>query len=193
MSSAPPNKRKKPPVKKPAKRGKKKDESDVDSDISEGSDIEQGPTVGNQPDEILIPGHGDPFDVPTKLPEELLKTIIKPANPLLMFGMVSWDLVGRRENKKLQRTHPNLYSPHRFKDIRVRLAVSGSCSPHSVVVNEDGQAMTFGRNQYGQLGTGDLVTKDHPTLVTALENENIIGAACGRNHTLFLTGKPQSQ
>lgn len=70
--------------------------------------------------------------------------MIKSAGQLLVCGMVSWDIVGRRENKKVQRTHPNLYVPHRFKNLRVRLAVSGSCSPHSVLVNEEGQAMTFG-------------------------------------------------
>lgn len=47
--------------------------------------------------------------------------------------------------------------------------------------------MTFGRNTFGQLGTEDTVTKNVPTLVPALENMNVIGAACGRNHTLFLT------
>lgn len=31
------------------------------------------------------------------------------------------------------------------------------------------------------------MTKEVPTHVPALENANVIGAACGRNHTLFLT------
>lgn len=47
--------------------------------------------------------------------------------------------------------------------------------------------MTFGRNQFGQLGTGDTVTKEKPVVVPALEEMNIIGVATGRNHTLFLT------
>nr|CAI5822151.1 unnamed protein product [Callosobruchus analis] len=47
--------------------------------------------------------------------------------------------------------------------------------------------MTFGRNTYGQLGLDNTETKTTPTLVPALEKMNVIGAACGRNHTLFLT------
>lgn len=58
---------------------------------------------------------------------------------------------------------------------------------HSVLVNEEGKALTFGRNQFGQLGIDNNVTKEVPTLVPILEPMNVIGAACGRNHTLFLT------
>lgn len=46
--------------------------------------------------------------------------------------------------------------------------------------------MTFGRNQYGQLGLNNTVTTDTPTVVSTLQDKNVIGAACGRNHTLFL-------
>lgn len=69
----------------------------------------------------------------------------------------------------------------------MRLVVSGCVSAHSVIVTEDGKAMTFGRNEHGQLGINSTVTTIKPTLVSELENFNIIGAACGRNHTLFLT------
>lgn len=47
--------------------------------------------------------------------------------------------------------------------------------------------MTFGRNPFGQLGLDNTVTKNAPEVVPALANMNIIGAACGRHHTLFLT------
>lgn len=46
-----------------------------------------------------------------------------------------------------------------------------------------------GRNEKGQLGVGDLVRRDVPTQVEALKSINIVAAACGRNHTLFLTGE----
>lgn len=71
--------------------------------------------------------------------------------------------------------------------LQVRLAVSGCVSAHSVIVTEDGKAMTFGRNQFGQLGLDNTTTKEVPTIVPALGNMNVISAACGRNHTLFLT------
>lgn len=70
---------------------------------------------------------------------------------------------------------------------QVRLAVSGCVAAHSVIVNEEGRAMTFGRNQYGQLGQDNTTTKDVPTPVPGLEGMNVIGAATGRHHTLFLT------
>lgn len=129
---------------------------------------------------------------------------------MIIFGQVSWDMTGKKETKKVQRTHPNLNTPHRFKDLRMRLAVSGCVAAHSVLVNEEGKALTFGkyysivthtiiittwyyaclgRNQCGQLGVGDTTTRDNPIPVAGLDEMNIIGAACGRNHTLFLTGK----
>lgn len=67
------------------------------------------------------------------------------------------------------------------------MAVSGCVSPHSVLITEDGKAMTFGRNQYGQLGINNTTTMEKPTLVPGLQEMNVIGAATGRNHTLFLT------
>ncbi|CAH0557019.1 unnamed protein product [Brassicogethes aeneus] len=177
-------KRKRAPAKKAGgKRGKRKEESDIDSDLSDRSDAENA----TQPDEVLIAGHGDALDDPTPLPQELLKSLIKPAGQLLIFGSVNWDSVGKRDPKAIQKVRPNLYIPHRFTEQKVRLAVSGCVSAHSVLVGEDGKAMTFGRNQFGQLGLDNTNTKDIPTVVPALENMNVISAACGRNHTLFLT------
>lgn len=54
-------------------------------------------------------------------------------------------------------------------------------------MTEDGKAMTFGRNPHGQLGLDNIISQTTPQIVPALENMNIIGAACGRHHTLFLT------
>lgn len=51
----------------------------------------------------------------------------------------------------------------------------------------DRKALSFGRNQYAQCGQPGTHAYDLPTLVPGLEDENIIQAACGRNHTLFLT------
>jgi alpha-tubulin suppressor-like RCC1 family protein len=47
--------------------------------------------------------------------------------------------------------------------------------------------MSFGRNQYGQLGLDNTTTIEKPTVIPALEQFNVIGVACGRNHTLLLT------
>lgn len=45
-----------------------------------------------------------------------------------------------------------------------------------------------GRNENGQLGLGDTNRRDIPTVIPNLETLNIVDAACGKNHTLFLTG-----
>lgn len=178
------SKRKRAPPKKPAgKKGKRKEDSDIDSDLSDASENE----TTTQPDEVLIAGHGDVLDEPTQLPPELLKTLIKPAGQLLIFGCVSWDTAGKKDTKNPGSNHPNIYVPNRFTDLKVRLAVSGCVAAHSVLITEDGKALTFGRNSFGQLGVDNTTTKDKPTIVPALENMNVISAACGRNHTLFLT------
>lgn len=106
------SKRKKPPTKKgSAKRNKRKEESDVDSEMSETSDTENT----TQPDEVLIAGHGDALDEPTQLPQELLKTLIKPPGQLLIFGLINWDYTSNKVPKEVKiKMHPNLFSPHRF-------------------------------------------------------------------------------
>lgn len=49
------------------------------------------------------------------------------------------------------------------------------------------RALGFGRNPSGQLGLADLKLCDKPTLIPGLDNLNIIQAAVGRHHSLFLT------
>lgn len=51
----------------------------------------------------------------------------------------------------------------------------------------DRKALSFGRNQFGQLGQPEVKTYEEPTLIADLEHVNVIQAACGRNHSLFLT------
>ena len=47
----------------------------------------------------------------------------------------------------------------------------------------------LGRNEFGQLGHGDKERRDLPTLIENLQELNIVDAACGRNHSLVLSGK----
>ena len=44
-----------------------------------------------------------------------------------------------------------------------------------------------GRNENAQLGQGDTVRRDVPTLIDSLSGLNIIRVACGKAHTVFLT------
>lgn len=107
------SKRKRAPTKKNSnKKGKRKEDSDLDSELSDGDNH------STQPDEVLIAGHGDALDDPTPLPKELLNTMIKPAGQLIFFGNINFDTIGKREIKG-QKVLPNLYWPHRFTDLRV--------------------------------------------------------------------------
>lgn len=109
------SKRKRAPTKRPGSKRNKRKEDVLDSDLSENSETENA----TQPDEVLIAGHGDILDDATPLPQELLNTLIKPAGQLLIFGLVNWDLTGRRDTKAGQRSQPNINSPQRFTNYKV--------------------------------------------------------------------------
>lgn len=114
---------------------------------------------------------------------------------VVIFGSTNWDLTGRKElpksaGKNVQTSGKNLWGPHTWSEkTRIKKAVSSCTACHSIIITEDGRAMTFGRNDKGQLGLGDLVTRATPVIVDALKDYTIIDAACGKGHTLFLTDK----
>ena len=102
----------------PAKRGrKKKTDEDFESDASEG--IEEVVADGgsnNKEVEVLILND----EAPVKLPEELLKTYDRDPGKLMIAGMVTWELSGRRDPKgKVTNIRPNLYVFNRFTDEKV--------------------------------------------------------------------------
>ena len=97
----------------------------------------------------------------------------------MSFALFFYILIGR-----------NLWGPHRTKH-RVQFAASSCTACHSLIVTDDGKVYTWGRNDRGQLGLGDLVRRDEPTEVEGLKAHKIIGGAVGRGHTLFLTSKGQ--
>ncbi|KAJ8687635.1 hypothetical protein QAD02_023429 [Eretmocerus hayati] len=113
---------------------------------------------------------------------------------MLMCGLTNWDIAGRKAPPKGTNVNigRSLWTPHTFKNLngsRVRLVVSGPAASHSVIVTEDNRCLVFGRNDKGQLGVGDTDRRDEPTEVPALKGQTVIGAACGRGHTLFLTSR----
>ncbi|KAG1651691.1 X-linked retinitis pigmentosa GTPase regulator [Nymphon striatum] len=58
---------------------------------------------------------------------------------------------------------------------------------HSAVITANGRLLTFGSNEWGQLGHGNCETNLKPTTVKALKHEKSVGIACGRAHTLVAT------
>lgn len=136
------SKRKSEPVKKTAKRGKKKTDDSFDSDLSDdyGDEVAgNGNGNGNQPVTF------DERAVLPKLPEELLASRDREPGKLVVAGMVTWDVVGKRADAKAGvKIRPNLWNFHRFGDEKYRRIVSGCASAHSVLVNMDRKALTFG-------------------------------------------------
>lgn len=103
----------------PNKRRPKKKESDYVDEFSDESDddgVQQQAAAANQM-EVLIP-HDD-LDPPSKLPEDLLATLEKTPGQMLIAGMVTWDLTGKRDRKNVTKVRPNLYSFHRFTEEKV--------------------------------------------------------------------------
>lgn len=58
---------------------------------------------------------------------------------------------------------------------------------HTVALTQNGDVFTFGSNQYGQLGTGDLLPYSGPVQVKL--NSVIIQVAAGSNHTVLLSSR----
>lgn len=100
----------------PSKRGrKKKTDDDFESDGSE--DIVEIPDdLAEKEVEVLIMDD----ETPNKLPEELLATYDKEPGQLLISGLVTWELTGRKDKKnKTSKIRPNLWSFNRFTDEKV--------------------------------------------------------------------------
>lgn len=160
------SKRKSEPVKKTAKRGKKKTEDSFDSDLSDYGDEVSGNGNGTASQPVTF----DERAVLPKLPEELLASRDREPGHLVVAGMVTWDIVGKRADTKGGiKIRPNLWNFHRFTDEKYRRIVSGCASAHSVLVNMDRKALTLGRNNFAQLGQPELKTYEKPTLVPGLE------------------------
>lgn len=58
---------------------------------------------------------------------------------------------------------------------------------HTVCLAQSGEVYTFGSNQYGQLGSGDLLPYSGPVHVKL--NSTIVQIAAGSNHTVLLSSR----
>ncbi|XP_042063523.1 protein RCC2 homolog [Salvia splendens] len=116
-----------------------------------------------------------------KVVEEAVK-----GGELLFCGTTSWEAMGRR------RTTPeeNLASPTRLRPLMgvdIRFVASGCVSCHCVALDVNGRCYTWGRNEKGQLGHGDYIQRDRPTIVSQLSKHNIVRAGAGRSHSVVVT------
>jgi alpha-tubulin suppressor-like RCC1 family protein len=62
---------------------------------------------------------------------------------------------------------------------------------HSLIVNSQGQVYSFGNNVQGQLGLGDPVNRDTPSLITTPGLGYIISVSAGGRHSLILNSQGQ--
>lgn len=105
---------------------------------------------------------------------------------LLFCGATCWDIVGRRKGP----AEGNLVSPSRLRPlvgISIRYVASGCASCHCVALDVEGRCYTWGRNEKGQLGHGDTIQRDRPTVVSELSKYKIVQAGAGKSHTVVVT------
>ncbi|KAL9229193.1 hypothetical protein vseg_004686 [Gypsophila vaccaria] len=114
----------------------------------------------------------------------------KNGGELLLCGSTNWDTVGRKKT-----TEGNLYSPTRLRPlvgVNIRFVASGSISCHCVALDVEGRCYTWGRNEKAQLGHGDTLQRDRPTVVSELLKYKIVTASAGRSHTVVVTDDGES-
>ncbi|KAI7697510.1 Protein RCC2 -like protein [Sarcoptes scabiei] len=150
---------------KPEQTASKKSRTSLSSDSEE--EFESQSVKTSNGNEIDVPESSDQFPKADDI-----------IGRLLVCGGTNWDLIGRKELPKQAKNAENVSN-----------AVSGCTACHSLIVTDDGKVLTWGRNDRGQLGHGDTVRRDEPTIVEALKDYQIVGGAVGRGHTLFLTSK----
>lgn len=109
---------------------------------------------------------------------------------LLFCGATSWDTVGRRKGLE-----GNLVSPTRLRPlvgVNIRYVASGCASCHCVALDVEGRCYTWGRNEKGQLGHGDTIQRDRPTVVSELLKYKVVRAGSGKSHTVVVTAEGTS-
>jgi len=88
----------------------------------------------------------------------------------------------------------NVYEPKfltALKDVRIREVSSSQDANHQIVVDEEGQAWSWGNNEFGQLGQGDKLHRRIPTPIagTGPNGHTIVMLATSKKHSLMLTSK----
>ena len=58
---------------------------------------------------------------------------------------------------------------------------------HSFTLTSSGSLFSWGRNTFGQLGVGDTVDRNVPTLVESIQNRFVVSVVGGEEHSLALT------
>ena len=94
---------------------------------------------------------------------------------------------GTQQHTTPQSQSPELKPRPRKQSLVVATAQAGG--QHTVALSNEGQVYTFGAGQSGRLGHGNDKNQLVPTLVAALEFEEVVSIASGYAHTVVLTGE----
>ncbi|CAM8915943.1 unnamed protein product [Rhodiola kirilowii] len=111
---------------------------------------------------------------------------LEKGGELLFCGATQWDIVGKKKGLM----DGNLVSPTRLRPlvgVDIRFVASGCTSCHCLALDVEGKCYTWGRNEKGQLGHGDLLTRDRPTVVSGLSKYKIVRAGSGKSHSVVVT------
>lgn len=124
-----------------------------------------------------------------------------PVGVALFCGGTDWALLGRGGGSK-KRTpaekqaeveraanYPNLNTPHRLRallDVKVTFVAAGSAASHCIVGDFEGRCYTWGRNEKGQLGQGDLTQRNIPNIIAKLKGKRILAGSGGKHHTVLV-------
>jgi alpha-tubulin suppressor-like RCC1 family protein len=98
--------------------------------------------------------------------------------------------------KPFNRSSPDLLEPHILRSLSNVKAASihtSSSGCHTIVLDIDGRAYLFGRNERSALGVvkEEVISENAPEVLTAAdlgaaEGTKFVNAACGRSHSLLV-------
>uniref|UniRef100_A0A0D9WAS1 Uncharacterized protein n=1 Tax=Leersia perrieri TaxID=77586 RepID=A0A0D9WAS1_9ORYZ len=111
---------------------------------------------------------------------------------LLYCGATNFETMGR---KVVGGAQGNLVSPTRMRSLMgvdICFVASGCTACHCVALDTEGRCYTWGRNEKGQLGHGDTLQRNLPTVVSELSKYKVVKASVGRNHTVVVTDDGKS-
>ena len=138
----------------------------------------------------------------TEEKEQIIPT--KTAGTILFCGCTDYKQVGRTKQID-ESVHANVNVPSKISTfenlddgkLEFTFIASGAAAAHNVAIDVKGRLWAWGRNENGQLGTGDKDNRNAPVLVKGIHfGENgdgegegsvkIVWAACGRSHTIAI-------
>ncbi|KAI0041832.1 RCC1/BLIP-II [Auriscalpium vulgare] len=121
---------------------------------------------------------------------------------LLICGGTDWPKLGRKERGGAAKVegafqdHPDLLEPHILRSLgNVQVvSVHSSCAGcHTIVLDTEGSAWLFGRNQASALGVPNVewISENAPKKLRAVDlgaekGTTFVSAACGRSHSVLV-------